>query len=88
MTLSTIVALLMGLLALASLWAAIRVPRRGPAGRQAATGYWIFALGAALQAWNSYSVEYSVTVAVVGTLALIAGFVQINRAWGRRATVP
>ena len=85
MDLSTIVSLLMGLLALAAVWAAIRVSGRSEAGRRAAPGYWIFAIGAALQVADLNKAEYSNALAIVATIALIAGLAMISRGWGSRS---
>ena len=89
MTLETVVAYLMSALALAAVWAAIRVGGRSPAGRRAAPGYWLFAVGAMLQAWTLFGdaarETYNTTLAAVATLALVAGLVVIVRGWGTRA---
>lgn len=85
MDLGTIVSVLMGLLAIAAVWAAIRVSGRSDAGRRAAPGYWIFALGAALQVTDLNKVEYSNALAIVATVAIVAGLAMIARGWGARS---
>ena len=83
MPLETIIALLLGLLAVVALYAAVRVPGRGPGGRRAAGGYWLFAAGAAIEAVNLLT-GYSAVLAGVSTLAIVLGLVQITRGWARR----
>jgi uncharacterized membrane protein len=81
---STIVAILMGVLSLAALYAAVRVNDRSEAGRRAAPGYVIFALGAALQGATLLRSEYSTLMAVLGTVGLVVGLVMIARGWATR----
>ncbi|WP_275834052.1 hypothetical protein [Roseisolibacter sp. H3M3-2] len=85
MELNTTVAILMGVLALAALYAAVRVNGRSEAGRRAAPGYVIFAIGAALQAMTLVRSEYSTLMAVLGTAGLVLGLGMIARAWSTRS---
>ena len=84
MTFDSLVGGLMIVLAVAAIVAAVRVPMRGLAGRSAAGGYWLFAVGALLQAVNHFMDGYSVALAVIATLGLVLGLVQISRGWSRR----
>lgn len=86
MDLNTTVAILMGVLALAALFAAGRVSGRSEGGRRAAPGYVIFALGAALQGATLIRSEYSTLMAVLGTVGLVLGLVMIARGWATRTT--
>lgn len=83
--LNTTVAILMGVLALAALFAAIRVSGRSEAGRRAAPGYVIFAIGAVLQGSDLLRGEYSTLMALLGTAGLVIGLVMIARAWATRS---
>lgn len=85
MELNTIVSILMAALAVAAVWAAIRVSGRSDAGRRAAPGYWVFALGAALQVADLNKTVYSTALATVATLALLVGLAMIARGWGSRS---
>ena len=82
---NTIVSILMAALAVAAVWAAIRVSGRSDAGRRAAPGYWVFALGAALQVADLNKTVYSTALATVATLALLVGLAMIARGWGSRS---
>jgi hypothetical protein len=83
--LNTTVALLMGVLALAAIVAAIRVNGRSEAGRRAAPGYVVFALGAALQGATLLLDEYSTMLALLGTVGLVVGLGMIARGWAARS---
>ena len=83
---NNLVAILMGVLSLAALFAAVRINGRSDAGRRAAPGYVIFALGAALQGADLLRGEYSTLMALLGTAGLVIGLVMIARAWSTRAT--
>ncbi|MGZ8379232.1 MAG: hypothetical protein ACXWZS_14225 [Gemmatirosa sp.] len=85
MDLNTTVALLMGVLALAAIFAAIRVNGRSEAGRRAAPGYVVFAIGAALQAATLLLDEYSTMLALLGTVGLVVGLGMIARGWAARS---
>ncbi len=85
MDLNTTVALLMGVLALLALFAAVRVNGRSEAGRRAAAGYVVFALGAALQGATLLLDEYSTMLALLGTAGLVAGLAMIARGWAARS---
>ncbi len=82
----TTVAILMGILALAALFAAVRVNGRSEGGRRAAPGYVVFAIGALLQAITLQRTEYSTLMAVLGTAGLVIGLVMIARGWATRST--
>jgi uncharacterized membrane protein YcaP (DUF421 family) len=84
MELNTVVAVLLAVVALVALYAAMRVNGRGEAGRRATPGYVVFALAAAVMAWNLFN-PYSTALAVVATVGMLAGLVVITRAWGARA---
>jgi hypothetical protein len=83
--LNTTVAVLMGVLALAAIFAAVRVNGRSAAGRRAAPGYVLFAIGAAMQAATLLLDEYSTLVALLATVALVAGLGMIARGWATRS---
>ena len=85
MELNSTVAILMGVLALAAIFAAIRVSGRSEAGRRAAPGYIVFAFGAATQGATLLRDTYSTTLAVVGTVALVVGLGMIARGWATRS---
>jgi uncharacterized membrane protein len=91
MTLETIVAYLMSALALAAVWAAVRVGGRSSAGRRAAPGYWLFAVGAMVQAWTLFGEAsrdtYNTTLATLATVLLVAGLVVIARGWSTRRAI-
>lgn len=86
MDLNIAVALLMGVLALAAIFAAIRIHDRSEAGRRAAPGYIVFALGAALQGATLLLDEYSTMLALLGTAGLVIGLGMIARGWAVRST--
>ena len=79
------VAILMGVLSLAAIFAAIRVSARSEAGRRAAPGYIVFAFGAATQGATLLRDTYSTTLAVIATVALVVGLVMIARGWATRS---
>ena len=85
MDLNSTVAILMGVLSLAAIFAAIRVSGRSEAGRRAAPGYVVFALGAAMQGATLLRDLYSTTLAVLATVALVVGLVMIARGWATRS---
>ncbi|GLC24149.1 hypothetical protein [Roseisolibacter agri] len=79
------VAILMGVLSLAAIFAAIRVNGRSEAGRRAAPGYIVFAFGAATQGATLLRDTYSTTLAVIATVALLVGLGMIARGWATRS---
>lgn len=85
MDLNSTVAILMGVLALAAIFAAIRVSGRSEAGRRAAPGYVVFALGAAMQGATLLRDTYSTTLALLSTVALVVGLGMIARGWATRS---
>ena len=85
MDLNSTVAILMGVLSLAAIFAAIRVGGRSEAGRRAAPGYIVFALGAAMQGATLLRDFYSTTLAVIATVALVVGLGMIARGWATRS---
>lgn len=85
MDINSTVAILMGVLALAAIFAAIRVNGRSEAGRRAAPGYLVFALGAAMQGATLLRAMYSTTLALVATVALVVGLGMIARGWATRS---
>lgn len=85
MDLNSTVAILMGVLALAAIFAAIRVSGRSEAGRRAAPGYIVFALGAAMQGATLLRDTYSTTLALLSTVALVIGLGMIARGWATRS---
>jgi hypothetical protein len=82
--LDNLVAILLGVLALAALFAAGRVAGRSPAGRRAAPGYVIFAAGAALQGADILRGANSTPMAVLATLLYVVGLAMVTRAWMSR----
>ena len=85
MDINSTVAILMGVLSLAAIFAAIRVNGRSEAGRRAAPGYIVFALGAAMQGATLLRDMYSTTLALVATVALVVGLGMIARGWATRS---
>ena len=86
MDLHSTVAMLMGVLSLAAIFAAIRVSGRSEeAGRRAAPGYIVFAFGAATQGATLLRDTYSTTLALVATVALVVGLGMIARGWATRS---
>ena len=84
MDVGNLVAILMGVISLAAIFAAGRVAGRPAAERWVAPGYLVFALGAALQGAALLRAGYSTVLAVVATLLLVAGLGMIARAWASR----
>jgi len=85
MDLNSTVAILMGVLSLAAIFAAIRVSGRSEAGRRAAPGYIVFAFGAATQGATLLRDTYSTTLALIATVALVVGLGMIARGWATRS---
>jgi hypothetical protein len=79
-----LVAILLGVLALAAIFAAGRVAGRSPAGRRAAPGYLMFAAGAALQGADLLRGTYNTVLAVIATLLIVVGLAMVTRAWASR----
>ena len=86
MELSGVIGILLGAVALVSLYAAARVTGRGEPGRRAAIGYVVFGVAAAAQGANLV-VGYNTPAAVLATVGLVAGLVMIARGWGAQASV-
>jgi hypothetical protein len=79
-----LVAILMGVLSLAAIFAAGRIAGRPPAERRAAPGYLVLALGAALQGAALLRAGYSTGMAVLATLLMVVGVGMIARARAAR----
>ena len=80
--------LLAGLVALASIVAAVRTRHDGPAGRTRMTGWIVVALGAALQLFNLLQ-GYAWTLSFAATAAMVLGLLlaAFARAPGARPLV-
>lgn len=82
----TVGAVLVGLVAVAALFAAARTWQHGAASRGRAIGWLVVVLGAALQLANLLVLEYSWTVSVVASAAMVLGLLMaaFNRTVGAR----
>lgn len=72
----TVGAVLVGLVAVAALFAAARAWQHGAASRGRAMGWLVVVLGAALQLANLLVLEYSWTVSVVASAAMVLGLLM------------
>lgn len=69
----TVGAVLVGIVAVAALFAAARAWQHGPATRGAATGWAIVVLGAVLQLANLLMLDYSWALSVVASAGMVLG---------------
>ena len=88
MDVGNLVAILMGVLSLAAIFAAGRVAGKPPAERRAAPGYLVLAFGAALQGAALLRAGYSTVMAVLATLLMVVGLGMIVRVRTARPTRP
>ena len=81
-----LVAILMGVVSLAAIFAAGRIAGRPAAERRALPGYLVLALGAALQGAALLRTGYSTVMAVLATLLMVVGLAMIVRVRAARST--
>ena len=85
MNVGNLVAILMGVVSLAAIFAAGRLAGRPAAERRAVPGYLVLALGAALQGAALLRAGYSTAMAVLATLLIIVGLAMIVRVRAARS---